>query len=42
MTMDTTVMVYGTTREPGNGREPPMTWSWENDADGYMLPRLRR
>jgi len=40
MTMDTTVMVYGITREPGNGREPPMTWSWENDADGYMLSTL--
>ncbi len=40
MTMDTTVMVYGVTREPGNGREPPMTWSHENDADGYMLSTL--
>jgi choline dehydrogenase-like flavoprotein len=40
MTMDTTVMVYGVTRETGNGREPPMTWSWENDADGYMLSTL--
>jgi choline dehydrogenase-like flavoprotein len=40
MTMDTTVMVYGITREPGTGKEPPMTWSWENDADGYMLSTL--
>jgi choline dehydrogenase-like flavoprotein len=40
MTMDTTVMVYGFTREPGIGKEPPMTWSWENDADGYMLSTL--
>lgn len=40
MTMDTTVMVYGFTREKGIGKEPPMTWSWENDEDGYMLSTL--
>lgn len=40
MTMDTTVMVYGFTKEAGIGKEPPMTWSWENDADGYMLSTL--
>lgn len=40
MTMDTTTMVYGFTRAPGTGREPPMTWSWENPADGYMLSTL--
>ncbi|MBP8128312.1 MAG: GMC family oxidoreductase [Candidatus Hydrogenedentes bacterium] len=40
MTMDTTVMVYGFGKEPGIGREPPMTWSWENEAEGYMLSTL--
>ena len=40
MTMDTTVMVYGFTKERGNGNEPPMTWSWENDDEGYMLSTL--
>ena len=40
MTMDTTVMVYGTTREEGTGREPPMTWSWESPDAGYMLSTL--
>jgi len=40
MAMDTTVMVYGVTKESGNGNEPPMTWSFENDQDGYMLSTL--
>ena len=40
MTMDTTVMVYGTTREEGTGKEPPMTWSWESPDAGYMLSTL--
>ncbi len=40
MTMDTTVMVYGFVKEQGIGHEPPMTWSWENDDDGYMLSTL--
>jgi choline dehydrogenase-like flavoprotein len=40
MTMDTTVMVYGFVAERGMGHEPPMTWSWENDDDGYMLSTL--
>ena len=40
MTMDATVMVYGFGKEPGTGKEPPMTWSWENDPDGYMLSTL--
>jgi choline dehydrogenase-like flavoprotein len=40
MAMDTTTMVYGFAREPGTGHEPPMTWSWENPADGYMLSTL--
>jgi choline dehydrogenase-like flavoprotein len=40
MTMDTTVMVYGFIRGEGTGKEPPMSWSWENDADGYMLSTL--
>ena len=40
MTMDTTVMVYGMDKEKGTGNEPPMTWSWENDDEGYMLSTL--
>jgi choline dehydrogenase-like flavoprotein len=40
MTMDTTAMVYGVVQERGNGNEPPMTWSWENDEEGYMLSTL--
>ena len=40
MTMDTTVMIYGFSREPGIGNEPPMTWSWENEEEGYMLSTL--
>jgi len=40
MAMDTTVMVYGFTKHNGTGKEPPMTWSWENDNDGYMLSTL--
>ncbi len=40
MTMDTTVMVYGFVKERGAGHEPPMTWSWENDDEGYMLSTL--
>ena len=40
MTMDTTVMVYGFGKDPGTGKEPPMTWSWENDEEGYMLSTL--
>ena len=40
MTMDTTVMIYGATREKGTGKEPPMTWSWENPEAGYMLSTL--
>jgi choline dehydrogenase-like flavoprotein len=38
--MDTTVIVYGASRLPGNGREPPMTYAWENAEDGYMLSSL--
>jgi choline dehydrogenase-like flavoprotein len=38
--MDTTVIVYGAARYPGNGREPPMTYGWENLEDGYMLSTL--
>lgn len=40
MTMDVTVMVYGFGREPGIGKEPPMTWSWENLEEGFMLSTL--
>jgi phytoene dehydrogenase-like protein len=40
MTMDITVMVYGTIQGKGIGQEPPMTWSWENLEQGYMLSTL--
>lgn len=40
LTMDATLMVYGFTREPGTGREPPMTWSREEPDAGYMLSTL--
>ncbi len=40
MTMDATVMVYGFAKEDGIGREPPMTWSWEDLEAGYMLSTL--
>jgi choline dehydrogenase-like flavoprotein len=40
MTMDITVMVYGTIAGLGTGKEPPMTWSWENLEEGYMLSTL--
>ena len=40
MTMDITVMVYGFGKEPGIGKEPPMTWAWENLEEGYMLSTL--
>ena len=40
MTMDATTMVYGVTHEKGTGREPPMSWSWENPDVGYMLSTL--
>jgi choline dehydrogenase-like flavoprotein len=41
--MDTTLMLYGASRFPGNGREPPMTYAWANDdpeTGGYMLSTL--
>jgi len=40
MTMDTTVMIYGASPDRGTGKEPPMTWSWENEAAGYLLSTL--
>jgi len=40
MTMDTTTMVYGLSNKAGTGKEPPMTWSWENPDAGYMLSTL--
>jgi choline dehydrogenase-like flavoprotein len=40
MTMDTTVMVCGQSKEKGIGDEPPMTWGYVNDEVGYMLSTL--
>jgi len=40
LAMDTTLIVYGRSRFPGNGREPPMTYAWADDEVGYMLSTL--
>ena len=40
LTMDATLMVYGFVKEDGIGREPPMTWSYEDADAGYMLSTL--
>jgi choline dehydrogenase-like flavoprotein len=40
MTMDTTTMVYGVSKERGIGNEPPMTWAYADDEIGYMLSTL--
>ncbi len=40
MAMDTTLMVYGFVKDQGIGNEPPMTWAWENEEEGYMLSTL--
>lgn len=40
MTMDATTMIYGVSRKKGTGKEPPMSWSWENPDAGYMLSTL--
>ena len=40
ITMDTTVMVCGLSKDKGIGDEPPMTWAYANDEVGYMLSTL--
>ncbi len=40
ITMDTTAMVCGLSKEKGIGNEPPMTWGYTNDEIGYMLSTL--
>ena len=40
ITMDTTAIVCGLSREKGIGDEPPMTWGYANDEVGYMLSTL--
>jgi len=40
LTMDPTVMVYGVTKSRGNSVDPPMTVSWCDDDNGYMLSTL--
>ncbi len=40
LALDTTVIVYGRSRHPGNAHEPPMTWSWTDAERGYMLSTL--
>jgi choline dehydrogenase-like flavoprotein len=38
--MDTTVMVYGSSSEPGMGADPPMTWSATDDELDVMYSTL--
>jgi choline dehydrogenase-like flavoprotein len=40
LTMDATLVVYGFVKGDGIGREPPMTWSYEDAGAGYMLSTL--
>jgi choline dehydrogenase-like flavoprotein len=40
ISMDTTILIYGASRFPGNGQEPPMTYAWADDEVGYMLSPL--
>ena len=40
MTMDVTVMVYGFIKGRGIGNEPPMTWSYEDPQNGFLLSTL--
>ncbi len=40
LAMDTTFIVYGTSRWAGNGHEPPMTYADADDEQGYMLSSL--
>jgi choline dehydrogenase-like flavoprotein len=38
--MDLTAMVYGSSRGPGNGSDPPMTWACVEPDTGAMLSTL--
>lgn len=40
LTVDSTLMVYGTTSAAGIGSEPPMTWQWRSPDDGFLLSTL--
>jgi len=40
MTMDTTFIVYGESRDEGMSMDPPMAVSWCDDENGYMLSTL--
>jgi choline dehydrogenase-like flavoprotein len=40
MTMDSTAIVCGVSKEKGIGHEPPMTWGYADDQIGYMLSTL--
>jgi choline dehydrogenase-like flavoprotein len=40
LAMDTTLMVYGASRERGIAHEPPMTYGWTDHEHGYMLSSL--
>ena len=40
ISMDTTFVIYGVSKEQGNYREPPMTVSYKDNEHGYMLATL--
>lgn len=40
MALDSTLMVYGASADAGIGHDPPMTYGYEDEANGYMLSTL--
>ncbi|HJS28563.1 MAG TPA: GMC family oxidoreductase [Anaerolineales bacterium] len=40
MAMDTTMLVYGFSKEGGAAHDPPMTWAWNNRELGVMFSTL--
>jgi choline dehydrogenase-like flavoprotein len=40
MALDSTLMVYGASNYDGIGHDPPMTYGYEDEANGYLLSTL--
>jgi choline dehydrogenase-like flavoprotein len=40
LALDSTLMVYGASNDAGIGHDPPMTYGYEDTANGYMLSTL--
>jgi choline dehydrogenase-like flavoprotein len=40
LTVDTTLLIYGTISDAGLAKEPPMTWQWHHPQAEYMLSTL--